>query len=260
MAGNESRKLRLFSDGSAGIVVSSHQTLFQDSLALPAAFCYGQITEYKEICCQGPAQLIIIVFHPEGLNRLLNVPASELNDKIIPLTDLFDKCAPEKRAVAFVQFSPKNFVQFRHMEKLIMATAQFEHRSGDKAYNLGTIERMTANASAQGAKVIAFHECSITGYTFARKLSKTQMLDLAELIPDGPSIKRLAAISGAYGVAILAGLFEKDEQQRLYKSYVCVDKNGLVAKFRKLPPLSTPISVLGMSTVFSTFSAGNAAF
>jgi AraC-like DNA-binding protein len=90
MAGNPTRKFRLFSDGSSGIVLNSCPTLFLDSIPLPAAFFYGQITEYKEISCQGPTRLVIIVFHPNGLNRLLNVPASELNDKVIPLTDLFD--------------------------------------------------------------------------------------------------------------------------------------------------------------------------
>lgn len=126
------------------------------------------------------------------------------------------------------------------MEKIIIATAQFEHRSGDKAYNLDIIERMTANASLLGAKAIAFHECSITGITFARRFSKEQMLDLAELIPDGPSIGRLAAISERYGVSILAGLFEKDQRDRLFKTYVCVDKNGVVAKFRKLHAFINP--------------------
>lgn len=89
IAEDYSRKLRLFSDGSSGIVLNTYPSLFLDSLPLPTAFCYGQITEYKEICCQGHARLIIIVFHPHGLNRLLNVPASELNDKIISLSDLF---------------------------------------------------------------------------------------------------------------------------------------------------------------------------
>lgn len=90
MDGNATEKLRLFSDGSSGIVLNSHQTLFLDSLPLPPAFCYGQITEYKEISCQGPTRLVIIVFHPDGLNRLLHVPASQLNDEVIPLTDLFN--------------------------------------------------------------------------------------------------------------------------------------------------------------------------
>jgi predicted amidohydrolase len=38
----------------------------------------------------------------------------------------------------------------------------------------------------------------------------------------------------------LAGLFEKDQENKLYKTYVCVDKNGLVAKFRKLHPFINP--------------------
>ena len=131
------------------------------------------------------------------------------------------------------------------MEKIIMATAQFENRSGDKAYNLSTIDRMAAFAASRGAKVIAFHECSITGYTFARKLSKEQMLDLAEPIPGGPSVRRLTAIAAANGIVILAGLFEKDEKNDLYKAYVCVDKNGLVAKFRKLHPFVNPFVLPG---------------
>ncbi|HYI76186.1 MAG TPA: nitrilase family protein [Chryseolinea sp.] len=117
-----------------------------------------------------------------------------------------------------------------------MSTAQFEHRSGDKNYNLGVINRLSERASAEGSEVIAFHECSITGYTFARHLSKPQMLELAEYIPDGHSISKLVEIATAHNIIVLAGLFEKDKNDNLFKAYVCVDKNGLVAKFRKLHP------------------------
>lgn len=126
------------------------------------------------------------------------------------------------------------------MEKLKVATAQFENSSGDKAYNLQQINDIAAQAAAGGAQAIAFHECSVTGYTFARHLSKEQMLDLAEFIPDGPSIQRLTAIAREHNIAVLAGLFEKDAEDKLYKAYVCVDKNGLVAKYRKLHPFINP--------------------
>jgi predicted amidohydrolase len=126
------------------------------------------------------------------------------------------------------------------MENLRIATAQFEHRSGDKAYNLDVIRRLTQRAAAAGAQVVAFHECSVTGYTFARHLSREQMLALAERIPDGESIQALISIARAAGVAVLAGLFEKDSEDRLYKAYVCVDDRGLVAKFRKLHPFINP--------------------
>ncbi len=126
------------------------------------------------------------------------------------------------------------------MENITIATAQFEHRSGDKNYNLGVIRQLSAAASAGGARVIAFHECSITGYTFARHLSREQMLDLAELIPEGPSVRELTGIAAQHDIVVLAGLFEKDGEGNLYKAYVCVDKGGLVAKFRKIHPFINP--------------------
>jgi len=47
------------------------------------------------------------------------------------------------------------------MEKLKIATAQFEHKSGDKTYNLGIIESLSQKAADEGATIVAFHECSV---------------------------------------------------------------------------------------------------
>lgn len=126
------------------------------------------------------------------------------------------------------------------MKNLKIATAQFENRSGDKEYNLSVMEELAAKAAADGAKAIAFHECSITGYTFARNLSKEEMLDLAEPIPGGASLERMRLIAEKHDIAVLAGLFEKDFEEKLYKAYVCVDRNGLVARYRKLHPFINP--------------------
>ena len=137
------------------------------------------------------------------------------------------------------------------MKKIKIATAQFENKSGDKKYNLATIEKLAEKAAQKGVGAIAFHECSITGYTFARHLSKEQMLDIAEFIPGGESIQNLVEIAARLNIAILAGLFEKDKEDNLYKAYVCVDKNGLVAKHRKLHPFINPHLLPGNSyTVF----------
>ncbi len=122
------------------------------------------------------------------------------------------------------------------MEKLKIATAQFEHKNGDKTYNLDIIESLSQQAADEGATVVAFHECSVTGYAFARHLTKEQMLGLAEYIPEGESIKRLIEIAAKKNIVILAGLFEKDKENKLYKAYVCVDRNGVLAKYRKLHP------------------------
>jgi len=133
------------------------------------------------------------------------------------------------------------------MKNMKVSTAQFEHKSGDKSYNLSVIERLSKEAAIQGTNVIAFHECSITGYSFARHLSKKQMLALAEFIPEGKSISRLTEIAKNTNIIILAGLFEKDKNGKLFKAYVCVDKNGLVAKYRKLHPFISPYLTPGDS-------------
>jgi predicted amidohydrolase len=126
------------------------------------------------------------------------------------------------------------------MESLGIATAQFEHRSGNKQHNLSAIRRLAEQAAAAGARAVAFHECSITGYTFARHLSREQMLALAEPIPEGESIQALIRMAQDTNVTVLAGLFEKDAQDRLFKAYVCVNRDGLVAKYRKLHPFINP--------------------
>lgn len=131
------------------------------------------------------------------------------------------------------------------MNNIRIATAQFENKSGDKSYNISIIDELSKKAAEQGADAIAFHECSITGYTFARHLDKQQMLDIAELIPDGPSVQKLINISRKNKIIILAGLFEKEENDDLYKAYICVNEDGVVGKFRKLHPFINPHLIPG---------------
>ncbi|WP_336518496.1 nitrilase family protein [Pollutibacter soli] len=133
------------------------------------------------------------------------------------------------------------------MDKLKISSAQFENKSGDKAYNLSVIDKLSRQAAEEGSDVIAFHECSVTGYTFAMRLSEEEMLELAEAIPDGESVQQLIEIAGRNNIAILAGLFEKDKNDQLFKAYICVDKNGLLAKFRKLHPFINPYLTPGDS-------------
>ncbi len=126
------------------------------------------------------------------------------------------------------------------MNRLKISSAQFENRSGDKTYNLSVIEKLSKKAADEGSEIIAFHECSVTGYTFARHLTKEQMLEIAEYIPEGESIARLTMIAEKNNIVILAGLFEKDRDNNLFKAHVCVDRNGMKAKYRKIHPFINP--------------------
>lgn len=116
-----------------------------------------------------------------------------------------------------------------------LAVAQFEPKDGDKAYNLRIIEELTKKAKSQGADVISFHEMCITAYTFTKDLTRKELFDLAEEVPDGPSTQYLTNLSAKYEIAILAGLVEK-EGDSIYNTYICVTENGLSAKYRKLHP------------------------
>lgn len=125
------------------------------------------------------------------------------------------------------------------MRKLKIAVAQFEPKDGDKAYNLSVIEQLTAKAKSAGADVISFHELSVTAYTFLKNLTRDEVVELAESVPDGNSTQRLIQISEKYDMPILAGLVEV-ENDKIFNTYICVDKNGLLAKYRKIHPFISP--------------------
>jgi predicted amidohydrolase len=119
------------------------------------------------------------------------------------------------------------------MREIRVGAAQFEVRDADKQYNLDAIGRLAAQAAAQGAELVSFNECCISGYTFAERLTREELEALAECVPGGPSTERLTEIARSLGVALAAGLFEK-EGDKLYNCYVVVDGNGFVAKHRKI--------------------------
>ncbi len=103
-----------------------------------------------------------------------------------------------------------------------VAAAQFEHSNGDKAYNLSRIEELTRRAANQGAEIVSFHECSVSGYTFLQHLSRAEISSLAEPVPDGPTVEALVKIARDLGVVVMAGLVEIDPHGRLFNCYVTV--------------------------------------
>ena len=125
-----------------------------------------------------------------------------------------------------------------------IAVAQFEPKDGDKQYNLSVISELAAKAANRGAALISFHEMSITAYTFTKDLSLEEITDLAEEVPNGKSIRELIKISRKQGIPVLAGLIEKDKG-RIYNTYVCVTKDGVIAKHRKLHPFISPFMSAG---------------
>jgi predicted amidohydrolase len=120
-----------------------------------------------------------------------------------------------------------------------VAAAQFEHRNDDKAYNLSRIQELARQAVEQGAEIVSFHECAISGYTFLQHLSRTELAGVAEPVPGGPAVRALEAIARELRVVVMAGLVESD-RERFHNCYVTVGPEGFLTKFRKLHPFINP--------------------
>lgn len=91
------QKLRLFSDGNTGVVFSLKSKLISaisnDEVKkyLPTSFLYGQLHGFKDIYSENETSLIIVVFQPNGIYQLLGIPATEFQDSIIPVEEVFDQ-------------------------------------------------------------------------------------------------------------------------------------------------------------------------
>lgn len=120
------------------------------------------------------------------------------------------------------------------MKDIRVASVQFNHRAGDKRYNLAIIKKYVEQAAEQGVKIIVFPEMCITGYWHISKLKKEQINSLAEPIPQGSSTALLLALSKQHDISIGAGLIEKGEDGKRYNSFVFVMPNGELQKHRKL--------------------------
>src|SRR5512133_2356772 len=99
--GGSIKKLRLFTDGNTGIVLTFKNNLISDYKNhashdyLPDSFVYGQLTEFKDIFLFGETSLLIVVFQPSGLNKITGIPVDKLQDNIIRFEELFGRQAIE---------------------------------------------------------------------------------------------------------------------------------------------------------------------
>jgi predicted amidohydrolase len=120
------------------------------------------------------------------------------------------------------------------MDKIIVASVQFNHRPGDKAYNLQRIVSFVEHAVDKKVELIIFPEMCITGYWHVRNLSRQEIVSLSEPVPAGPSTEKLLALSAKYEITIGAGLIEISEDEKLYNTYVVAMPDGKTAFHRKL--------------------------
>ncbi len=120
------------------------------------------------------------------------------------------------------------------MKSIKAASVQFNHRAGDKAYNLGIIQQFVYTAAVKAVDLIVFPEMCITGYWHVRHLSKPQIEGLAEPVVGGPSSEALLRLSSSCNMTIGAGMIEQDQGGNLYNAYLVAMPDGNLACHRKL--------------------------
>ena len=94
--------------------------------------------------------------------------------------------------------------------------------------NLEKILFWTEKAAAEGAQLIVFPECALTGYVFN---SREEALPFMETIP-GPATHKLADLCRELGVYAVFGLLEVDGD-KCYNAAALVGPQGLVGNYRK---------------------------
>ena len=120
------------------------------------------------------------------------------------------------------------------MRDVRVASVQFEHKSGDKSYNLDRVRYFVGEAAKAGVEIIVFPEMCLTGYWHVRKLSRDEVAALAEPVPDGPSTQELMRLSREHGMTICAGLIERGDDGKFYNASVVAMPDGRWARHRKM--------------------------
>lgn len=133
------------------------------------------------------------------------------------------------------------------------ATVQFQHRPGDKAYNLDRVGHFCAEAAKEQVQLIAFPEMCVSGYWHVRNLDQAGVAALAEPVPDGETCTRLLSWARQYNMVIGAGLIEIAADGAFYNTYAVAMPDGHLEKHRKLHCFINPHISSGREyTVFDT--------
>ncbi len=113
-------------------------------------------------------------------------------------------------------------------DKVKVAGVQMDPQLMKNEENLDKILLKTREATGQGAELIVFPECALTGYVFN---SREEALPFTEPIP-GPATEKMATLCAELGVHVVFGLLEIDGD-KCFNAAALIGPAGLVGKYRK---------------------------
>lgn len=121
------------------------------------------------------------------------------------------------------------------MKELTIAPVQFESAENNKQKNIETMTKFVVDAAKKNAQIISFPEYCTTAWYYFTKLTKNELLDIAENAEDGLTALHFIFLAKTYNITIMYGLLEKTKNDELYNAYVVITpENGFYYKFRKV--------------------------
>ncbi len=99
----------------------------------------------------------------------------------------------------------------------------------EKQQNLEKVLARIEEAAREGARLVVFPECALTGYCFA---SREEAWAMSEPVP-GPSTERLAAAARRLECTVVVGMLER-AGSALYNAAAVVSPEGILGTHRKV--------------------------
>src|SRR4030066_2402073 len=116
-------------------------------------------------------------------------------------------------------------------KEINVALAQISCKVGDKESNLKTMERRISQAKEKRTNLIIFPELALTGY-----VCKDLVYELAEPVPNGPSIRQIAKTAKRQNVHVIYGMIESSAKAEavIHNTAVLVGPKGFIGKYQKM--------------------------
>ena len=115
------------------------------------------------------------------------------------------------------------------MQKIRIAGVQMDVSIGEIDENTDRVIDRARTAAGQGARLVVFPECVLSGYCF-ESLDEARTFGLTQ---SSPAFERLRLAAEGLNIHIVVGFLELDED-RLFNSAVCVGSGGWVGHYRKV--------------------------
>ncbi len=109
-----------------------------------------------------------------------------------------------------------------------IAAAQIDVQLGKVEHNLARILAFSGEVVGNGADLVVFPECALTGYGFD---SREEALPAAQPVP-GPATDTVSALCSDLGIHVIFGMLEKVGDS-LFNTAVLIGPDGIAFKYHK---------------------------